>query len=311
MARPRKTGFEYFPFDVDFFEDDKIQFVEAVEGPVAVLAYLKLICSLYKVGVCWRWDNIAQVAFASRMNCQPAQIERITKAWLQARLFDPDVYEKTGYLTSKGIQKRYFFAGWRRTEIKVPEGVLLVTDLPEGVTISSYIDNKKEKRKQNPEFFSISTDKNPQKLDKNPKKSKLQQKLEEFEAQGKKKYLQWVYLDDSQLRRVFKNFQKNGLGKDDVAIAIRFLDKWYDDKKHTNTRITRTDDARALIDWPMNKAIERKRQLLNLQVAKNRSGENLKRPRLKEFKFEDDTPATRQLPPEEVRAIIKAEFPDI
>ena len=24
MARPRKTGLDYFPFDVDFFEDEKI-----------------------------------------------------------------------------------------------------------------------------------------------------------------------------------------------------------------------------------------------------------------------------------------------
>jgi hypothetical protein len=32
MARPSKTGIDYFPFDIDFFNDDKIQLIEAEFG---------------------------------------------------------------------------------------------------------------------------------------------------------------------------------------------------------------------------------------------------------------------------------------
>lgn len=41
MARPRKQGLDYFPL-VDIGQDDKVQFVESVHGPVGFAIVIKL-----------------------------------------------------------------------------------------------------------------------------------------------------------------------------------------------------------------------------------------------------------------------------
>ena len=38
MARPNKTGLDYFPLDIDFFDDEKIV---AISGEFGISKYLK------------------------------------------------------------------------------------------------------------------------------------------------------------------------------------------------------------------------------------------------------------------------------
>ncbi len=50
MARPTKDGLDYFPLDVDIFEDEKIEAIAGEFGIKGELAVIKLLCAVYKKG---------------------------------------------------------------------------------------------------------------------------------------------------------------------------------------------------------------------------------------------------------------------
>lgn len=51
MPRPSKDGFDYFPFDTDFFHNsEKIETLIARHGAVGVAAYINILCRVYADG---------------------------------------------------------------------------------------------------------------------------------------------------------------------------------------------------------------------------------------------------------------------
>ena len=50
MARPKKRGLDYFPFDVDFFDDYKIMDLMNEYGPIGVSVYQIILSRVYKNG---------------------------------------------------------------------------------------------------------------------------------------------------------------------------------------------------------------------------------------------------------------------
>ena len=50
LARLRKDGLNYFPLDVDFFDDEKIKILEARYGADGITLYLYLLCRIYRQG---------------------------------------------------------------------------------------------------------------------------------------------------------------------------------------------------------------------------------------------------------------------
>ena len=48
MARPIKTGLNYFPLDVDFFDDPKICAVTVEHGIKGQAAAIMLLCAIYR-----------------------------------------------------------------------------------------------------------------------------------------------------------------------------------------------------------------------------------------------------------------------
>lgn len=84
-----------------------------------------------------------------------------------------------------------------------------------------------------------------------------------FSPEGKTKYLDWVYLSDEQFARVQSYYEKKGLGADEFHDAIRALDLWF--QNNQKMRDERTDDAKALMGWPLQKALELKASLLKAQ----------------------------------------------
>ena len=50
MARPRKRGLDYFPFDVTFFSDPKIRRLSVRFGNAGRIMYLYLLCRIYENG---------------------------------------------------------------------------------------------------------------------------------------------------------------------------------------------------------------------------------------------------------------------
>jgi hypothetical protein len=111
MARPIKQGLDYFPLDVDFFEDDKIALVYAKFGALAESVALKLLCKIYRdKGYYYPWGDDEALLFCFREVADRTKLDEvkaIVANLLERGFFDRDKYERYGILTSKGIQSRY------------------------------------------------------------------------------------------------------------------------------------------------------------------------------------------------------------
>lgn len=130
MARPKKDGLDYFPFDVDFFDDDKILLLSASGGADAVTVYLKLLCLIYRSeeGFFYRWDDARAQLLAIRMptHIDLQTIQAAVQSCISVGLFDADVYAAQGVLTSLGIQRRYITASSARLRRRLARGMDVV-----------------------------------------------------------------------------------------------------------------------------------------------------------------------------------------
>lgn len=61
MARPIKNGLDYFPFDVQFFSDDKIVAVSVEYGLKGEISVVKLLCAIYRQGYFIEWNESIRI----------------------------------------------------------------------------------------------------------------------------------------------------------------------------------------------------------------------------------------------------------
>ena len=107
MARPIKQGLEYFPFDIDFFQDLKIRKLIKYQGGKAATVYTLLLCNIYKQGYYMMWDEELPFIISEQTGFEEAYIREVIKCCLVVGLFSKELYETEKILTSKGIQERY------------------------------------------------------------------------------------------------------------------------------------------------------------------------------------------------------------
>ena len=110
MARPPKMGLDYFPKDVDFYDDFKIIELLSRYGPSGVTIYDFLLTQIYKSGYYIEMpiENVALLAVRAIGS------QWVTKEFVSSvitycgglGLFRVDLLEQ-GILTSASIQKRY------------------------------------------------------------------------------------------------------------------------------------------------------------------------------------------------------------
>lgn len=134
MARPQKTGIEYFPFDVDFFTDDKIQLIEAEFDIKGSFVAIRLLCKIYKEGYFYKWGSDESLLFAKNIGSERVSkgaVDEIVRGLLKRGFFDITVYNKFQVLTSAGIQKRFLQATQERKSVNIIEDYWLL-DEPKG-----------------------------------------------------------------------------------------------------------------------------------------------------------------------------------
>lgn len=109
MARPLKEGLDYFPLDVDFFIDDKLQFVSARFDEKGELIAIKLLCKIYKAGYFINWNEDAALLFSkgAGKNITPSLANEVVNELLKRGFFNQAIHKRFSVLTSSGIQKRY------------------------------------------------------------------------------------------------------------------------------------------------------------------------------------------------------------
>lgn len=106
MARPIKTGLDYFPLDVVI--DDNVELLEAECGLVGYAILIKLWQKIFSNGYYIEWNEDNAMLFARKVNVELTLVNTVVNVCLRRGLFDKNIFNNHNVLTSKGIQKRYF-----------------------------------------------------------------------------------------------------------------------------------------------------------------------------------------------------------
>ena len=115
MARPVKQGLDYFPFDVDFFEDEKLEAISGEFGIKGELTAVKLLCAIYRNGYFVLWCDLLRMKLLKRLPGVTAELlDQIVRRLVRWGFFDKSLFDSANVLTSPGIQKRFAEATARR-----------------------------------------------------------------------------------------------------------------------------------------------------------------------------------------------------
>lgn len=131
-----KDGIPYFPLDCEL--DSKFELIEAEFGLQGFAVVVKLLQRIYGgEGYYCEWTKEVALLFAKRNGTGGNAVSEIVEASIKRGIFDKDMFERYGILTSKGVQLRYLKAVDRRKQVKIKKQYLLVecAILPKNVCI--------------------------------------------------------------------------------------------------------------------------------------------------------------------------------
>lgn len=115
MARPKKSGLDYFPFDIDFFQDEKVVCVAGEFGLKGEICMIHLLCAIYRNGYFIVWNDMLKYKLLKELpGISAGLLQQIVEGLVRWGFFDEDLFGSAQILTSRGIQKRYFEAIRRR-----------------------------------------------------------------------------------------------------------------------------------------------------------------------------------------------------
>ena len=135
MGRPLKQGLDYFPLDVDFFQDMKVRKIIKAQGIRSIPVLICLLSNIYRQdGYYLRWDGDMPFLIAEESGAEEGVVTEVLSKAQQVGFFDAGIFDTYGVLTSRGIQKRFFLImrSMKRKEISVIENFLLIdpADVP-------------------------------------------------------------------------------------------------------------------------------------------------------------------------------------
>ena len=110
MARPMKTGLDYFPFDVDFFSDRRVRRLQVSFGNDGVSVYICLLCEMYKNGYYLVCDDELAEDISALLNIKLSLTTQImnylfSRSLLQ--LIECKLPEPVKVITAASVQQRY------------------------------------------------------------------------------------------------------------------------------------------------------------------------------------------------------------
>ena len=128
MARPLKSGIDYFPLDVDIdTADDRIILMESDYGVEGFGILIKILMRIYhENGYFIVWDENKIKRFCHKNHVDIGLCKDVVKSCVKSGFFDKLLYKKYQILTSRGIQKRYLEACERRKKVVMIRDFLLL-----------------------------------------------------------------------------------------------------------------------------------------------------------------------------------------
>lgn len=121
MARIEKKRLDFFPFDIDFFDDEKIVSIYSEFGSKGELVAVKLLCEVYRNGYYLEWKETVRIKLVQKMSgVSEGLLDQIVRRLVKWGFFDKTLFDSAKILTSRGIQSRYFSSYSRRSKAGLP-----------------------------------------------------------------------------------------------------------------------------------------------------------------------------------------------
>ncbi len=160
MARPLKTGLEYFPLNCKM--NNKVEMLEAECGLEGFAVYIKLLQEIYAtdngeldMSIVFRWKTLGK-----KYGIAEDRLRYIVDIAVQVDLFDPEAFVTRNVLTSNGVRKRIGKVSQLRERDRFRKGKGDDTVFPElsaGKPTEKYIKKSKRKVKGNNSFVADAT----------------------------------------------------------------------------------------------------------------------------------------------------------
>ena len=111
MARPQKSGLDYFPLNSDLFGDPKIEDLLFKHGPNGLAVFLAILCRVYREGyyLAATPEQITRMVIkdiGGKWIRNPALVSQVIRSCAEIGLFEP-LLVADDVFTAEGIQKRY------------------------------------------------------------------------------------------------------------------------------------------------------------------------------------------------------------
>lgn len=213
MARPQKKGFDYFSFDVDFFDDKDIKILKSRYGVDGIIVYIYLLCFIYrKNGYYAVFHEDDQDIMAGDLNMSTEKIGQILNFLLGRSLFNDTLFQSDKVLTSARIQRQYQEVVKKRKKTVEVIGKFWVLKKEE---TESFI---------NCTHFSDKSGNNSNKSENNPDKSGINaiKESKEKKSKGKERKEEAPPVDPA-LRKLMAYYQQN-IGALDSGIGQDIID---------------------------------------------------------------------------------------
>ena len=106
MARPKREGLDYFPLVTSF--DEKVELIIAEFGSEGLGIIIGLYQRIYTNGYYMNWNKDTLMLFATKyINTEKTRVNAVLIQCFERNIFNKELYDSYGILTSRGIQKQY------------------------------------------------------------------------------------------------------------------------------------------------------------------------------------------------------------
>lgn len=111
MARPKKSGMDYFPHDTDASSDEKLEVLTSLFGAEGYSFYFILLERIYRTNdfeLNVLDADTRSVLSKKCLSSSPERFDRMIEVAVRVGCFDRSSYEERSVLTSEGIKRRSF-----------------------------------------------------------------------------------------------------------------------------------------------------------------------------------------------------------
>jgi hypothetical protein len=148
MARPHKTGLDYFPVDVTM--ENNLELFEAEHGLIGFALIIKLWQEIYKNGYYLTYDDDTILLLSKKFGVTGQELRKVINTAARRNLFSKQMLKEQSVLTSTGIQRRYLrITGLsRRVNANILPSLLLLTPEETELTRGESTQRKEKESKE-------------------------------------------------------------------------------------------------------------------------------------------------------------------